>query len=329
VAVVTDRSAIANALMTMPFGYSLSDGADHNALLGMSMTPLPDEELAMYPQRPKQAELRAGSERAWPSTAFYENLGMMPSTIDRYGQAQTALYSGVNNALLGVPHALMERFAPETAGTIDGIRGNHGVANKAAAAAGFIASPASRVFRAAGDAVRARGGGIAAQAGADAATAGAVTALPTAIAGNGLDSSTDNAAAAAAGYRMLSPHVAPGLLARTALGATGGLAMSGGAVIGLRPGEIIENMATGGLMGAASRTGGKPDQRLGFEVRDDAQDALMRAGLFSGMPVMANGLLNMMTAQDGERPAPSMDAPGYGDRPSDYWRLQMARALQQ
>lgn len=279
----------------------------------------------MYGRQPQQ-ELRAGAERAWPSTSFYENLGLMPSTIDRYGQAQTALYSGVNNALLGMPHALMERFAPETAAKIDQVRTAHGDVDKVAGAAGFIASPASRVFRAGGDALRARGFGVGSQAAADAAVAGAVTAAPTAIAGNGLDDLADNAAAGAAGYRLMSPFAPANMATRAAVGAVGGLAMSGGDLVQMSP-NAFTNAATGALLGAASKSDGRRLNTPNYMERGQAN--LARTGWALG-PVVGGLGYSALAGQKKEFPEPTeKDAPGYGDRPADYWRAQMARALMQ
>lgn len=313
------REQIANALM----GYTGNSSAN-TFTNRFGMEPLPLDEQQMY-GRPPQQELRRAPERVWPSAGFYErNLGITnPDILDKYGQAQTGLYSALNSAMLGLPHAAMQRFAPETAKGIDEVRKSHGYTNTAGEFAGFFASPATRAFSAAGDALAARGFGVGTQAAADATAAAAVASAPSLLAGDGLPNGADNFAAGAAGARLMMPTPAYNPLVNALMGAAGGAGLSAADVLRGSWSGPIENAMLGAALGARRRpTVNNENLMPNSWHMTEAIDHIGRMGALAGAPTIASlvyGSWPQLTGDKQPAPPPSMDAPGYGDRPANWF----------
>lgn len=253
----------------------------------------------------RMTEVRAQPEPVWPPQSWWDAAGVMPSTQQRYGQAQAFAAKAAD--FWGIPSAILNRFAPEAAATVNNITTSHPTATTAGNVAGAVGSFAP--VRAVGNALAARGHGRMAQAGADAGTVLALGGIADTIeTGNPLGGSMSGAATQIAPIAVLQrgfmPNLPASVVARTAIGAgVGALPVA----LQTNTGDWQKgamNMAAGGLLAAAGRPSARmPSSQTLRDAPGHAQhrsrvveSAILPAGIAGGA-YAAGKVHNMLTPQ--------------------------------
>lgn len=245
----------------------------------------PEEYDNLPPAPPPKHYAGPAPKTVWPSEAFYDRMGFMPSTIKRYGEAQSALLSALDALGFGVPSATLSRVAPEAEASMSQIKKAHGNASTAGALSAALLNPLNSIFRAPGNALASRGWGIMPQAGADAATVAGVSMVPEVIRHGqpGLNTSIAmQAAPAVAMSRVFMPRLPDSIIERAWKGAAAGVT-SGFPALGY--GEVTPALL-GGAVGAINAAGQRPSLRdagskLTSSERNRIEKTVDLAGLLS------------------------------------------------
>lgn len=251
----------------------------------------PEEYENLPPAPAPKRYMDATPPTVWPSEAFYDRMGFMPSQIKRYGEAQSYLMSLLDGLGFGLPSAALSRVAPEAEKSASHIRKAHGNANTAGALSAALFNPANSIFRAGGNALAARGWGIMPQAAADAATFAGVSSASDLVRHGqpALNTSVAiQAAPAVAMGRVFMPRLPDSVIERALRGGAAGVV---GNLPALGRGDFTTPVL-GAVVGGLSAAGQRPMPRdvgskLTLRERDYIENAVGGGAALAAAPLFA------------------------------------------